>query len=97
MYVYIYIYIYKAHNSGAALTLKRSIEKPQKTKICVIVPTVLYILFFETLFPPVCTKRVIADSQYASYFRSVIVPPPFLQNYLCSHCPSFSVTFQNST
>jgi hypothetical protein len=29
--------------------------------------------------------------------RSVTVPSPFRQNGLCSHCPSWSVTCQNST
>jgi len=43
----------------------------------------------------VCSLR--ADSHYASRFRSVTVPSSFRQNGLCSHCPSCSLTFQNST
>jgi hypothetical protein len=38
-----------------------------------------------------------ADSHYASRLRSVTVPSPFRQNGLCSHCPSCSLTFHNST
>jgi hypothetical protein len=38
-----------------------------------------------------------ADSHYTSRFRSVTVPSSFRQNGLCSHCPSCSITFQNST
>ena len=42
------------------------------------------------------SRSVRTDSHYASRFRSVTVPSPFRQNGLCSHCPSCSVTFQNS-
>ena len=38
-----------------------------------------------------------AESHYTSRFRSVIVPSPFRQIDLCSHCLSCSVTFRHST
>ena len=41
---------------------------------------------------------IMADSHYASSrFRSDTVPSPFRQNGLYSHCPPWSVTFQNSS
>ena len=42
-------------------------------------------------------RRLRADWHYTSRFRSVTVPSSFRQNGLCPHCPSCSVTFQNST
>jgi hypothetical protein len=43
------------------------------------------------------TRRDRTDSHYASRLRSVTVPSSFRQTGLCSHCPSCSVTFHNST
>jgi len=42
-------------------------------------------------------QYVLGPFHTVSRFRSVTVPSSFRQNGLCSHCPSCSVTFQNST
>jgi hypothetical protein len=54
--------------------------------------TCLVTILFHTNPPPLCWR-------FGAYYtiRNVSVPSPFRQNGLCSHCPSCSVTFQNST
>jgi len=67
-----------------------------KLKVHLLCLSTLISVHFDTVLHSE-SEFLMADSRYTSCFRSVTVPYSFRQTGLCSHCPSCSVTFQNST